>query len=116
MSHYISGHGQTVAAVRDLLGLSREELAHLLGVSGASVLSWENDRRRLPAAVITELQGLQERAQAETDHLVAGYQARPEVAPVLTITADPEDMPVGWQRRIAARVAAQVPDLQVVIA
>lgn len=116
MSDYISDRGQTVAAIRDLLGLSRDELAHLLGVSAASVLSWENGRRRLPAAVTGELQALQERAQDEAAHLVAGFHARPETAPVLTITTDPEDMPVGWQRRIAARVAAQVPDLQVVIA
>ena len=55
---YTEGYGPTVSAVRELLGLSRTELADLLGVSMDSVRSWEVGRRPVPAHVADELAAL----------------------------------------------------------
>ena len=97
--------------MRELLGLSRTELADLLGVSMDSVRSWEVGRRPVPAHVADELAALQDRARQEVEHLAAGFARRPDVPPVILLEQGPEAMPLGWQRRIAARVAHQVPHL-----
>ena len=108
---YAEGYGPTVSAVRELLGLSRTELADLLEVSMDSVRSWEVGRRPVPAHVADELAALQDRARQEVEHLAAGFARRPDVPPVILLEQGPEAMPLGWQRRIAARVAHQVPHL-----
>ena len=65
----------------------------------------------VPAHVADELAALQDRARQEVEHLAAGFARRPDVPPVILLEQGPEAMPLGWQRRIAARVAHQVPHL-----
>ncbi|MBN6749469.1 helix-turn-helix domain-containing protein [Micrococcus luteus] len=111
---FLTDYGPTVHVVRNLLGLTRHELAAQLGVSMDTLRSWEVGRRPVPENVPAELQSLQDRATAEVAHYLQAHQDRPDLPPVFLIEHDPEMMPAGWQLRIAARVAAHLPQLRVI--
>lgn len=109
-----------VAAVRDLLGLSRAELAGWLGVSMDAVRSWEVGRRGAPSWVFVELRVLQDAMDSQVADAVASMlqssaDAQP---PTLRIHRGANAQggghpPVGWQLRVAARAAQQVPRLRI---
>lgn len=101
--------GETLAAIRAGLGLSRADLAEHLDVSFDSVKSWENDRRGVPAGVWGEIRALEKAQEEEIRHHIEEFTARPNTPATLYIETGPEARPVGWQRAVAARVHRVVP-------
>lgn len=96
-------NGAKIAATRQLLGLSRAELAAFLEVSSETLRGWETEIRPPRPAALTTLAALRARHDAEAAQLG-------ETALDGTIIALPtEPMPEGWYVALSARVIDRDP-------
>lgn len=97
-------NGVKIAATRQLLGLSRGELAALLDVSSETLRAWEAQSRPPHPAALMTLAGLRACHDAE-----AGLLG--EIAlDGTTITLPTEPMPQGWYLALSARVIDRDPE------
>lgn len=96
--------GGRAASIRQLLGLSQQELAALLGISRDSVKQWESGKTTASAGVVADIQTLVDQHTAETAALLADQAAgRP-------LILRPGAMPRGWYVALGARVIDRHPD------
>jgi hypothetical protein len=97
--------------VREFLGITAEWLADHLGVALRTVRRWEHGTSPVPDGVRVQVEALEEVAARQVGELVDRLAAAADV--VLTIPREDGEWPAGWWRMVAARVAVEVPGLEV---
>ena len=106
--------------VREFLGLSGEWLADHVKVSARMVRHWEQGRHPIPDTVRLAVEDLEARTGAFISGIVDALIDIPDPI-VITYRTDadyhrehPEiDFPASWHRAVVARVALEVPALQI---
>lgn len=119
-------------AVREWVGVSGDWLASFLGVSARTIRSWEDGRNPIPGGVRLEVEALEAlTGQAVTaavasardarDPVIVTYrhdgdywEAEPGAVARLGRDGAPVRWPASWHRRVAMRVAMEVPGLAIV--
>lgn len=106
--------GAELRATREMLGLTGDHLAKMLGINPRTIRSWEQGRDPIPARFGPELAELKESTREAVTQMVAGIQGQD--APILTTyrndaeyqAANP-DTPwtAAWHRQVCARAADQ---------
>jgi len=106
--------------VREFLGLPGDWLADHVKVSARTVRHWEQGRYPIPDAVRLAVEDLEARTGAFIAAIVDALMDVPDPT-VITYRTDtdyrrehPEiDFPASWHRAVVARVALEIPALQV---
>lgn len=102
-----SMNGVKIAATRQLLGLSRGELAAILDVSAETLRGWEAEIRPPKPSALATLAGLRARHDAEAAQLV---ETALDGTPIIIPT---EPMPEGWYLALTARVIDRDPEARI---
>lgn len=114
-------------SMRELLGISPNNLSKILSVNPRTIQSWEHGGTPIPPGVVAEVQNLATLARDKTTELVAEMKQRPAVQRLLILRSDEKRsvyrddieteelaaLPPGWHRAVAARVADQVADVKI---
>ncbi|MFC5281623.1 helix-turn-helix domain-containing protein [Arcanobacterium canis] len=95
------------AAVRHNLGLSFEELAHILGVTLRSVQYWESGRSKVPQGIIEAL----DRLDRENLRLAISMAEDEGIISLSRSRADYPDRPRGFYIAALGRAISLNPDL-----
>lgn len=107
--------------IREFLGLNAESLAEYLQVSSRTVRHWESEKYDIPDGVRVAIEDLEARTAAFIGGAVEALMDIAEPA-VLTYRTDAEyhaakpdiELPASWHRAVVARIALEVPGLQIV--
>jgi hypothetical protein len=109
--------------VREFLGLTGDWLAGHLGVSPRTVRHWEQGKYPVPDGVRLEMEDLERRTGEWIDRLVPQLLDLPDPGAYVYRTdedyhaAHPEiSFPASWHRAVVARIAQEVPALQIAYA
>lgn len=96
---------------REFLGFTAKQLADHFGVQERAVLRYENGDRSISAQAADAVRSLLD----DQSRVVAATVARlrEEAEPLFALPQDPEDYPAAWWRRVAARVALELPALRI---
>jgi hypothetical protein len=108
---------------REFLGLTPEWLGAHLGLSARTVRHWEAGRYDIPDGVRLEVEDLEQRTGEFIGGIVPRLLTGPDPA-VITYRSDEEyhaahpesPFPAAWHRAVVARIALEVPGLQIAYA
>lgn len=105
--------GAELRAARELLGITSDHLAKVIGVNPRTVRSWEQGRDAVPGRIRPELAEIKQAADAAVRHLVAGLGDDDDA--VITYRTDEEykaahpsgNWSAAWHRQVALRAAVE---------
>ena len=107
--------------VREYLGLTGDALGQILEVDARTIRNWEAGKYLIPDGVRERIEGLEDHAAAQVGRYVDGLKDSADVG-VIVYRSDAElwverpdlrPFPARWHRAIIARVALEVPGLEI---
>ncbi|MDQ0363379.1 Aca2/YdiL-like domain-containing protein [Catenuloplanes indicus] len=105
------------------LGLTGDQLAAIVAVTGRTIRAWEAGRDPIPAGAATEIERLRERTREAITALtvdLADHDGDPTIAvyrgddEFWAAHPDAKPLPAAWHQMVAARVAEHVPTARIV--
>lgn len=109
--------------IREFLGLTGDWLAAHLGVSPRTVRHWEQGKYAIPDGVRLEMEDLEARTGEFVSGIIEKLMDLPDPG-VITYRTDAEyhaahpevPFPASWHRAVVARIAQEVPALEIAYA
>lgn len=116
--------GAALRTYRRGLGLTADQLAAIVAVTGRTIRSWEAGRDPIPAGTAVEVEQLLARTRAAVTAMVADLAGQNEPTIVVyrgdddywAAHPDAKPLPAAWHQVIAARAADQLDGVRIVYA